>query len=93
MEPDSLRRLADAVMQTCGGRCAVFSLCPDGSSRYAIGQKDGNLLDFVKEMNQSLQGRGGGKPFFVQGQVQADQADILRWFEGVDQASSIRKIR
>ena len=80
MEPDSVRRLADAVMQSCEGRCAVFSACPDGGYRYAIGQKDGDLRDFVRTMNQALDGRGGGKPFFVQGSVRAGEEAIRKFF-------------
>ncbi len=82
METDSLRKLTDAVMQTCGGRCAVFSADPDGTWKYAMGEKDGDLRAFTKKMNEALSGRGGGKPFFVQGQVQADEAGIRRFFEG-----------
>lgn len=81
MESDSVRKLADAVMNTCGGRCAVFSKNPDGSYKYAIGETDGDLRTFTKEMNTALNGRGGGKPFFVQGSVQAGEAEIRRFFE------------
>ena len=75
LRPDSLRRLADAVTKTCGGRCAVFSKVSDGY-QYAIGQENGNLRAFTKELNAALNGRGGGKPFFVQGSVKADRAEI-----------------
>lgn len=81
MEADSVRRLTDAVMNTCSGRCAVFSLNPDGSYKYAIGENDGDLRGFTKEMNVALNGRGGGKPFFVQGSVQAAEEDIRAFFE------------
>lgn len=81
MEADSVRKLADAVMQTCKGRCAVFSKNQDGSFKYAIGEKNGDLRQFTKEMNCALNGRGGGKPFFVQGSVQAGEAEIRKFFE------------
>lgn len=80
MEADSVRKLADAVMQTCGGRCAVFSRNPDGSYKYALGQNGGDLRTLTKEMNSSLHGRGGGKPFFVQGSVQASEEEIRDFF-------------
>ena len=35
LEPDSVRRLCDAVSGTCGGRCAVFA-GSDGSYRWAV---------------------------------------------------------
>ncbi len=80
LSPNSLRRLCDAVLHSCGGRCACFS--GDGSSgyKYAVGQAGGNLRDFVKRLNQSLSGRGGGKPDFVQGSVQADRQTIEAFF-------------
>lgn len=81
MEANSVRKLADAVMQTCGGCCAVFSRNPDGGYKYAMGLLNGDLRQFTKDMNTSLQGRGGGKPFFVQGSVQASEEEIRRFFE------------
>lgn len=81
LEADGVRKLTDAVMQSCGGRCAVFSKNPDGSYKYAIGEENGDLRQLTKEMNMALNGRGGGKPFFVQGSVQAEEADIRKFFE------------
>ena len=49
MEADSVRKLADAVMNTCEGCCAVFSKNPDGSYKYAMGKKT--------EISASLQKR------------------------------------
>lgn len=81
LEADSVRKLTDAVMQTCEGCCAVFSKNPDGSYKYAMGEINGDLRQFTKEMNAALNGRGGGKPFFVQGSVQADEEKIRKFFE------------
>ena len=81
LEADSVRKLTDAVMQTCEGCCAVFSKNPDGSYKYAMGEINGDLRQFTKEMNAALNGRGGGKPFFVQGSVQADEEAIRKFFE------------
>lgn len=80
MEPDSIRRLADAVMHTCGGRCAVFSGSEENGYKYAIGQENGDLREFTKQMNAALNGRGGGKPFFVQGSVKAKEKEIQNFF-------------
>ena len=81
LEADSVRKLTDAVMQTCEGCCAVFSKNPDGSYKYAMGEINGDLRQFTKEMNAALNGRGGGKPFFVQGSVQADEEKIRKFFD------------
>ena len=81
LKPDALRRLADAVMHVCGGRCAVFSKTEDGY-QYAIGQENGDLRAFTNEMNTALNGRGGGKPFFVQGSVKASRKEIEAYWNG-----------
>ena len=81
LEADAVRRLTDAVMQSCGGRCALFSDNGDGSFKYAMGEIDGDLRQLTKEMNQSLNGRGGGKPFFVQGSVRATEEEIRSFFK------------
>ena len=76
LTPDGLRRLCDKVLQNCGGRCACFSGDDQSGYKYAIGEKDGDLRSFIKELNQTLNGRGGGKPFFAQGSVSASRAEI-----------------
>ena len=81
MEAGSVQKLADAILQVCKGRCAVFSRNADGSYKYAMGEKDGDLRQFTKEMNAALNGRGGGKPFFVQGSVQASEKEVRAFFE------------
>ena len=79
MSPDSVRMLCDAVMNTCGGRCAVFAGA-DGAWKYALGQKDGDLRDLVKRLNAALRGRGGGKPFFAQGSAACRREEIEAFF-------------
>ena len=81
LSPDGLRRLCDAVFHSCGGRCACFSGDDGAGYKYAVGQQNGDLRGFVKELNQALSGRGGGKPDFVQGGVQAGRAEIERFFQ------------
>ena len=79
MSAESLRKLCGAVKERCGGRCAVFA--GDGESfQYAVGQDGGDLRGFVKELNGALNGRGGGKPEFVQGSVKAGEAQIREFF-------------
>ena len=82
LSPDAVRRLTDAVMQTCGGRCAVFS-GEDGNYKYAVGQAGGDLRELVQSLNVTLHGRGGGKPFFVQGSVAATKDEITAFFENL----------
>ena len=81
LSPDSLRRLCGAVQAACGGRCACFS-GEDGSGyQYAVGQPGGDLRPLAKALNQALQGRGGGKPDFIQGTLSASQDQIQAFFQ------------
>lgn len=79
--PDRLCKLAVEIMEHCGGRCAAFSGDDESGYKYAIGENNGDVRALVKEMNASLNGRGGGKPFFAQGSVKATKAQIEAFFE------------
>ena len=83
LEPFSVRKLAVAVMETCGGWCAVFSGSDETGYKYAVGQLDGDTRGIVRAMNQALHGRGGGKPFLAQGSVRASRAEIEAFFAGL----------
>lgn len=80
MSADSVRRLCDAVLDTCCGRCAVFA-GSGNTYKYAVGTREGDIRPLVKELNSALNGRGGGKPNFAQGSVAADKAQIKVFFE------------
>ena len=80
LSSDALRRLCDTVLDHCAGLCACFSGQDGQGYKYAIGQRGGQLRDVCRQLNQTLQGRGGGKPEFVQGSVQADRAAIEEFF-------------
>ena len=82
MSVDSARRLADAVMQTCGGLCAVLSDCGEDGIRYCLGQEGGDLRVLAKELNETFSGRGGGKPHFVQGTLHRDVREVERFIRG-----------
>ena len=83
LNADGVRKLAVAVMERCCGRCAVFSGDDNAGYKYAIGKTDGDLRTLVKELNETLSGRGGGKPFFVQGSVNAKRIEIEEFFSNV----------
>ena len=75
-----LRLFAEKIAAVCGGRAAIFS-GGDGNYSYCLAIGEGDLREFGRELNQTLNGRGGGKPNFQQGSVQATEAEIRRFFE------------
>lgn len=80
---DAVRRLADAVKETCGGMALVFSGDDAQGYKYALAVKDGDIRAWAKEMNAALNGRGGGRESnFVQGSVQAKRAEIEAYLSG-----------
>ena len=81
LSPDALRRLCGAVLRRCGGRCACFSGADGEGYQYAMGLAGGDLRALTRQLNQALDGRGGGKPDFVQGRVQASREAILSFFQ------------
>ena len=72
LDADGLRRLAAAFGQVQGGFCALFSRGEGGCSYVLADPRPGaDLRPLCKQMNTALNGRGGGKPGFVQGSLQA----------------------
>lgn len=80
LAPDGVRRLATAVAEVCTNRVAVFSGDDETGYSYAVSHQGGDLRAWSREMNQELNGRGGGKPQFVQGSVKAKKEEILAYF-------------
>lgn len=81
LDPNGVRNLANMLMENgCTGKIAVFSGDDEDGYKYAICEKEGDLREFIKEMNKTLNGRGGGKPFFAQGSVSAKWNEIEGFF-------------
>ena len=81
MKPDSVRKLADAVAKRCGGLAAVFAGPEEGKFNYALLRADGqDISALVKDMNKTLNGRGGGRNGFAQGSVVCPAAEIAGFF-------------
>ena len=79
LEGDGVRRLCDAVAQTCLGRCAVFA-GEDGTYRYAVIHTGQDIRPLVKDMNDTLHGRGGGRDGFAQGSAACTAEEIRVFF-------------
>ena len=80
LDNTAVRDLADAIADTCGGMAAVFSGSDENGYAFCLVTREGDLRQLGKEMTKALNGRGGGKPIFQQGRVQAKKAEIEAFF-------------
>ena len=80
LDGTALRELTDAVAEKCGGRAAVFSGSDETGYGFCLAQPSSDLRQLCKEMTAALSGRGGGKPGFLQGRVQAGKGEIEAFF-------------
>ena len=80
LDSTAVRELADAIADACGGTAAVFSGSDDGGYAFCLVTREGDLRQLGKDMTRALNGRGGGKPSFQQGRVQAAKTEIEAFF-------------
>ena len=80
LDNTAVRDLADAIAESCGGTAAVFSGSDEAGYAFCLVTRSGDLRALGKEMTKALHGRGGGKPAFQQGRVQARKSEIEAFF-------------
>ena len=76
-DTSAIRELADKIGSLCGGTAAVFSGSDEAGYSVCLVNKTADIKAFGQSMNQTLNGRGGGKTGFFQGSVKATKAQIL----------------
>ena len=76
----AVRELADAIAEVNGGTAAVFSGSDETGYAFCLVTRSGDLRQLGKEMTRALNGRGGGKPVFQQGRVNAKKEDVETFF-------------
>lgn len=79
LSPAGVRELAEVIAGVCGGRAAVFS-GSDGRFDVCLACPGGDVKELGSRMAKELNGRGGGKPGFFQGAVNATKARIVEFF-------------
>lgn len=80
LDSTGIRVLADAIADLCGGTAAVFSGNEEDGYGFCLATREGDLRELCKTMSRTLNGRGGGKPQFQQGRVQATREQIEMFF-------------
>lgn len=80
LSPAAVRELAERIARCCGGTAAVFSGSDDAGYSICLVNKENSVAELGKQLTQSLNGRGGGKPGFFQGSVKATKTQIMELF-------------
>lgn len=76
-----IRELADRMADFCG-LAGVFSGEEDRGYSFCLASRQQDLRPLSRALTRTLDGRGGGKPGFIQGSVPATRAAILDFFAG-----------
>ena len=82
LDGNGLRELTEKITAVCGGWAAVFSGTEGQGYSFCLGTQEGDLKALCREMTGALNGRGGGKPSWQQGRVQALRGEIETFFAG-----------
>lgn len=62
---------------------AFFSLSDENNYSYVVASKNSDVRDIVKNLNTTFNGKGGGRPNYAQGKIEADKSDITAFFENM----------
>jgi alanyl-tRNA synthetase len=76
---EGMRLLANALLEKCGGVCALFS-GQDGAYQFVLASRTQDMRSFLKENQSALQARGGGQTQMVSGRSTAAKADLEAFF-------------
>jgi alanyl-tRNA synthetase len=73
--PAELRELADRIAEVCGGIAFVYS-----GSNICLASRTDDLKELGKELKTRFNARGGGKPGYFQGTLQATAEELEAFF-------------
>ena len=77
----SYTRFANSLLEADKGRVVAVLNQTDGGYEYLLLSRDVNLREKVREINERLNGRGGGKDNIIQGSLKASEEEIRNVLE------------
>ena len=80
MDAIALRSLVNGMMRMTDGMCGAFCSRGENSWSYIIGSRTVPLRAKAKEINSSLNGKGGGTDEMIQGSINAPREAIEEFF-------------
>lgn len=81
LEANAMRNYVNKAMEITDGLCCAFSGTEEGYS-YILGSKSLAVTDIAKKMNETFNGKGGGKPPMVQGSLKGRMEDVREFLMG-----------
>ncbi len=79
-DEDSLRLLANAGMEKCGGVCGVFAGA-DGDYRFVMASRTEDMRAFIRANGPALRAKGGGKERMISGRCGASRQELEAFFD------------
>lgn len=77
LDMDTCREFVNLLTDRCHGTVCVFSGNGADDWRYILGSRTWDTRQLCRYLNQTFQGKGGGKPEMVQGSLKGKKTDIL----------------
>lgn len=77
LDMDTCREFVNLLTDRCHGTVCVFSGNGSDDWRYILGSRTRDTRQLCRYLNQTFQGKGGGKPEMVQGSLKGKKTDIL----------------
>lgn len=81
LDSTALRVLADSIADQVSDFAAVFSGDAANGYAFCLATRSGDLRQLCKDMTKALNGRGGGKPNFQQGRINASRTAVEAFFQ------------
>ena len=80
----AVRNFVNAAMEKCDGICGAFLGNDEQGYHYILGSRSQDVRDAAKKLNESFNGKGGGKPQMVQGSLIGQENEIRKMLESIN---------
>ena len=79
----AVRNFVNAAMEKCDGICGAFLGNDEKGYHYILGSRSQDVREAARELNESFNGKGGGKPQMVQGSLRGKETEIRKVLEAI----------
>lgn len=79
----AVRNFVNAAMEKCDGICGAFLGNDEQGYHYILGSRSQDVREAAKKLNESFNGKGGGKPQMVQGSLMGQETEIRKVLEAI----------